>query len=208
MSKEKNNIDLDNALSLIANKVSKLTEHEINLFFRAFFTPSELVELCNRVSIVDGLVNNKSQRKISEELGISASTVTSGSRELKFGYGKQIFEKFTRLSVVAIISITIFAQNAFARHECSSSQVFNRACPGPFGSLLDVIGCVRNNKETLLSASSQDQLCFHKTDNVFKLCPYGILEDCASDHDYEQCIYDHAAKKKMTDCLIEIAKYL
>lgn len=88
---------MESNLKSISSKLSKLSEEETYLFLKAFFTPAELRDLADRVLIVEGLVKGKSQRKISEEVGVSVSKVTAGSREFQFGSGKDIFEKFINL---------------------------------------------------------------------------------------------------------------
>ncbi len=94
----KTNDEYDKVLEIISLKVKKLTEKsDIELFFRAFLTPSEILELCDRYLIVKELLTEKPQREISQSLGVSISKITAGSRELKFNYGKDIFKKFINL---------------------------------------------------------------------------------------------------------------
>lgn len=60
---------------------------EIEELFSALLTPAEKKTLQERVEIVEGLLAEKTQRKISEETGASLATISRGSREIKFGSG-------------------------------------------------------------------------------------------------------------------------
>jgi Trp operon repressor len=93
----KSNDEYDKLLTKIAHRVKKLSESEIEIFFRAFLTPSEILEFCDRYLIIEALLNKKTQRAISKDLGLSISKITAGSRELKFGPGKEIFAKLFNL---------------------------------------------------------------------------------------------------------------
>lgn len=209
MKNEKNHDKYNEILKTISTKLSKLKEDEIQIFFKAFLTPSEILELCDRYLIVENLVNNKTQRAIASQIGVSISKITSGSRELKFGFGKEIFKKFINLAL--ILTFSLISLNSFAKHECSKSEVFNKVCKKEFGSLLEVVACVKSNKAALQSGSDADNLCFEKTNNVFNLCPYGILESCGSVFDkdrYEECIAETAEKQGIIACAEEISKYI
>jgi TrpR family trp operon transcriptional repressor len=48
-------------------------------------TPSELVEVWERINIIRSLKEWKTQRDIADDLGISVTTVSRGSRVLKYG---------------------------------------------------------------------------------------------------------------------------
>ena len=90
--------EYDAVLEEIASKLLQLkTKEDTELFLRAFLTPSEVLELCDRYLITKCLINGKSQRDISKEIGVSISKITAGSRELQFNYGKDIFKKFINL---------------------------------------------------------------------------------------------------------------
>ena len=77
----------------ISDNLSSFSSEEIALFLQAFLTDQELEALKNRYNLVEELLRGKSQREISEELGVSISQITRGSRELKYGTGKEIFYK-------------------------------------------------------------------------------------------------------------------
>jgi Trp operon repressor len=81
-------------LRLMAERIQYFTVEEIELFFQAFFTSSEIIELCDRVKIVQGLVSGKTQRQIAQDVGVSSTKVTAGSKEIQFGVGKEVFKKF------------------------------------------------------------------------------------------------------------------
>ncbi len=88
------NNKIDKALKIISNKLNRFDIEEIELFFRAFFTPSELQDLADRIAIVEHLVQGTPQRAIINLAKVSPAKITAGSREYKYGYGKEIFEKF------------------------------------------------------------------------------------------------------------------
>ncbi len=50
-------------------------------------TPQELTEMAERINIVRLLKQEKTQRDIAQELGISVTTVNRGARMLKYGTG-------------------------------------------------------------------------------------------------------------------------
>lgn len=89
--------DYDNLLVQICKKVAKLDKKDFELFFRAFFTPSELQDFCDRYLIVKGLIEGKTQKELANSLGVSLSKVGAGVKELKYKYGKKIFDKFIKI---------------------------------------------------------------------------------------------------------------
>jgi TrpR family trp operon transcriptional repressor len=50
---------------------------------RELFTPAEIVDLAGRWALLKALSQNKSQRSISKEYGISLCKITRGAKELK-----------------------------------------------------------------------------------------------------------------------------
>jgi len=68
-------------LSLTLSKVkdSALIED----FLRCLLTPGEIADVAGRWALVKELQQNKSQREIAKDLGISLCKITRGSRELK-----------------------------------------------------------------------------------------------------------------------------
>lgn len=71
---------------------------EIEELFSALLTPAEKKNLQERVGIIEGLLSEKTQRKIAEETGASLATVSRGSRELQFGSGilQKLFSRITK----------------------------------------------------------------------------------------------------------------
>ena len=50
-------------------------------------TPAEIEALSERWQIVQRLLAGQSQREVAAELGVSITTVSRGSRQLKYGVG-------------------------------------------------------------------------------------------------------------------------
>ena len=73
-------------------------EAEQKALCAALLTPTEMQVLQERVEIVYGLIQNKTQRDIAKETGASLATVSRGSRELKFGSGilQTLFSRITQ----------------------------------------------------------------------------------------------------------------
>lgn len=55
----------------------------IREFLDSILTPNEISEVASRWALVLQIYEGKSQRKISEELGLSLCKITRGSKELK-----------------------------------------------------------------------------------------------------------------------------
>jgi TrpR family transcriptional regulator, trp operon repressor len=60
---------------------------EAEMLLGDMLTPQELESFCERWQLVQRLHSGKSQRAIADELGISISKVTRGSRALQYGSG-------------------------------------------------------------------------------------------------------------------------
>ena len=54
-------------------------------FLQDLLTPQEIVELGDRIHVFQSLQKGNPQRDIAQELGISITTVSRGSRVLKYG---------------------------------------------------------------------------------------------------------------------------
>ncbi len=68
---------------------------ELEELITDWFTPAERKDLYERWCIVDMLLRGNSQRDIRDQLKVSISKVTRGSRELQFGTGafRRLWEK-------------------------------------------------------------------------------------------------------------------
>ncbi|MEN9782233.1 MAG: hypothetical protein RL208_383 [Pseudomonadota bacterium] len=77
----------------LSEKITKLSKDDVSLLLEAFLTPQELDTLAMRYSLIEKLISGEPQRRVSEELGISISKISRGSRELQYGVGSKIFPK-------------------------------------------------------------------------------------------------------------------
>ena len=85
------------SIDKVYENLNKFTKNEIQDFFEAFFTKMELKSLEDRIAIANCLANGMTQAKICEQLNVSASKVTAGSKEYQYGKGKIIFDKISKL---------------------------------------------------------------------------------------------------------------
>lgn len=71
---------------------------EMEEFLADLLTPAEREDLLERWRIVDLLLRGNSQRSIRDELSVSISKVTRGSRELQEGTGafRRIWERLAK----------------------------------------------------------------------------------------------------------------
>jgi Trp operon repressor len=60
---------------------------ELAHLFADMLTPAEIESVAERWAIVKRLASGESQRDVSERLGVSVTTVSRGSRQLKYGNG-------------------------------------------------------------------------------------------------------------------------
>ncbi len=80
-------------LDEISEVLAKIKDkNHIEEFFQSILTESEIDEISSRWELVKLLDDGLSQRKISEELGVSLCKITRGSKELK-----QIDSAFKRM---------------------------------------------------------------------------------------------------------------
>ncbi len=70
------------------------SEREAEKLLKDILTPQELASIAERWQLVQKLSAGIPQRKISEDLGISISKITRGSRMLQYGGGG--FKHFLR----------------------------------------------------------------------------------------------------------------
>ena len=73
--------------TLRGNIIAELKRHKDNLdgFLEDMLTPQEIEALDERIKIMHALVAGKTQREIAEELELSITTVSRGSRILQYG---------------------------------------------------------------------------------------------------------------------------
>lgn len=63
------------------------SKKEMSGVLEDLLTPSELVEVAERINILAAVKQWKTQREIADELWISVTTVSRGARVLKYGRG-------------------------------------------------------------------------------------------------------------------------
>lgn len=73
------------------NIIAELRRHKDNLdgFLEDMMTPQEIEALDERIKIMHALAAGKTQREIAEELELSITTVSRGSRILQYGRIKE-----------------------------------------------------------------------------------------------------------------------
>ena len=82
MTKSRNQIqDILNFISSVNKK--KFSEKELERIFWAMLTPSEIEVISQRIHVLELLHAGKSQRDVSEHLGVGVATATRGNRMLK-----------------------------------------------------------------------------------------------------------------------------
>lgn len=77
--------------TLRSNIIAELKRHKDNLdgFLEDMMTPQEIEALVERIKIMHALSGGKTQREIAEELELSITTVSRGSRILQYGRLKE-----------------------------------------------------------------------------------------------------------------------
>ena len=71
------------------------TSAEMEALFDDLLTPQERHAIAERLQIIRGLVQGRTQRELAEALGTSIATVTRGSRVVQFG--KVPWQKLLRM---------------------------------------------------------------------------------------------------------------
>jgi len=75
---------VDENLKELSAALSKVKDSVlIEEFLRCLLTPAEIADIAGRWALVKALQQNKPQREIAKDLGISLCKITRGSRELK-----------------------------------------------------------------------------------------------------------------------------
>ena len=89
-------VNLKQKKDLIKVFLSIKQERLMDKFLEDLLTPAELEEIIQRWQVVKMLHKGVPQRQIAKELGVSISTVTRGSRELrdKNGGFRKILDKY------------------------------------------------------------------------------------------------------------------
>lgn len=80
------------SLKLVTDTLWRVSKNDMEWFLEDLFTPAEIVELADRVMLVQHLKDGKTQREVAEEQWISVTTVSRGARVMKFGRG--MLEKY------------------------------------------------------------------------------------------------------------------
>lgn len=72
----------------IANFLSHVEPNDLAGVLEDILTPAEMLDIHQRLNIVESLSRGVSQREVAKELGVSVAKVNRGSRILQFGTGK------------------------------------------------------------------------------------------------------------------------
>lgn len=77
--------------TLRKNIIQEISRHKDDLdgFLEDMMTPQEIEALDERIKIMHALAAGKTQREIAEELALSITTVSRGSRILQYGRIKE-----------------------------------------------------------------------------------------------------------------------
>ncbi len=81
--------------TLRKNIIQEISRHKDDLdgFLEDILSPQEIEAIDERIKIMHSLVTEKTQREIAEELEISITTVSRGSRILQYGRLKERWRK-------------------------------------------------------------------------------------------------------------------
>ncbi|MFA6080331.1 MAG: Trp family transcriptional regulator [Candidatus Gracilibacteria bacterium] len=81
--------------SLRENIIKELSRHTADLdgFLEDILSPQEIETIDERIKVMHALVAGKTQREIAEDLDISITTVSRGSRILQYGRIKEGWRK-------------------------------------------------------------------------------------------------------------------
>ena len=75
---------VDENLKELASTLSRTKDGElIEVFLHCLLTKAEIADIAGRWALVKALQQNKPQREIARDLGVSLCKITRGSRELK-----------------------------------------------------------------------------------------------------------------------------
>ncbi len=80
------------SLKLLTDTLWRIKKQDMEGCIEDLFTPSEIVELGERLGLLKSLQEGKTQREIAEDQWISVTTVSRGARVLK--YWRQAIAKY------------------------------------------------------------------------------------------------------------------
>jgi Trp operon repressor len=75
------------ALQKVVDLLSSVPSKDLSRVLEDILTPAEISEVGERIALLEQLKAGKTQRDIAEDLGMSVTTVSRGSRVLKYGTG-------------------------------------------------------------------------------------------------------------------------
>lgn len=81
--------------ALRKNIIAEIRRHsdDLDWFLEDIMTPQEIETIDERIKVMHALVAGKTQREIAEELELSITTVSRGSRILQYGRLKESWRK-------------------------------------------------------------------------------------------------------------------
>ncbi len=77
----------EQARTTIAHLIQRIPQEDIQAVLDDVLTPGEMIEIAERLHLLEMLKAGKTQRYIAELLGISVTTVNRGNRVLQYGTG-------------------------------------------------------------------------------------------------------------------------
>lgn len=90
------NYSKESVMSTIQKKIDQISDifmkvsgdrKTLKNFLSDILSPGEIEDIHNRLMIIEGLVQNKTQREVSKDLNVSISKVTRASNVIKYGSG-------------------------------------------------------------------------------------------------------------------------
>lgn len=79
---------LDQALDTLTNTLYAIkSKQDLRNFLEDLLTPQEWLEISERIQLVKQLLDDKTQREIASNLGVSITTVNRWARIIKYGTG-------------------------------------------------------------------------------------------------------------------------
>ena len=77
---------IDASLDTIASTLYAIKSvKDVHDFLEDLLTPQEILEIAERIHLVQQLLQGKTQRQIASDLGISITTVNRGARMINYG---------------------------------------------------------------------------------------------------------------------------